>query len=168
MLKSILTTVLAVLIFSSTLITSQGKYGLIGKLYTQEEAEKLYGPAFSSVEFDAVELISILDKCENYMMFTIKNNEVIITDDYRKILTNHRYQLASLNGLLNANDAGIIDDEEPLNVFSKERVKELIETTGSKKIYFEIRENVMTMKTESDDPSTPIILELSAICPPFC
>ncbi len=169
MLKPTLAKAILLFTLSFVIIFSAGKYGLIGKIYTEEEGEKLYGPAFETIEYDAVELISILDKCENYMMFTIKNGEVVITDDYRKILSNHKYQIASIHGLIDINDVGIIDDDEILNVFSKERVIELIESTGSKTVYFENRENVMTIRSGDDNIGEQVaVLEMASLCPPWC
>ncbi len=168
MLKSALAKVILLSILSFVVIFSAGKYGLIGKIYTQEDGDKLYGPALNSIEFDVAELIPILHKCENYMMFTIKNDEVVITDDYRRVLTNHRYQLASIHGLIDVNNAGIIDDDEVLNVFSKERVLALIETTGSKHLYFENRANVMTIKSGNEKFGEKVaMLEMGLSHPPF-
>ena len=141
---------------------AQGKYGEIGKLYTNDEADKLYGPVIESIEIPTADLVSMLDKCENYMMFTIKNHELIIANDYREVLTRHKIQLTSSELTQTTDNNDIIDDNEILNVYSKSKILELIERGGEQNTAFEKRNKVYTMK------GGPIILEMSRPCPPWC
>ena len=156
--------ILTLILFSVGNYTyAQGKYGEIGKLYTYEEGLKLYGPAIESVEIATADLVSMLDKCENYMMFTIKNHELIITNDYRQVLTRHKIQLTSNKPTQKTGNNDIIDDDEVLNVFSKSAILKMVESTGSKTISFDKREKVYTIGI-----GDIILFEMSIPCPPFC
>lgn len=132
------------LLVSASFVGAKGKYGVIGKVYTAERALELYGPVQKSIEMDKSDLIAMLDQCENYMMFKIKNNEVVIADDNRNVLTSNKiYLTSSILTVVSRNDA--ISENEKLNMVSKSKVMEIINSDDSKSVKFEIRDVVQTI-----------------------
>ena len=95
---------------------------------------------------DKQDLIAMLDQCDNYMMFKIKNNEVVITDDNRNVLTSNKiYLTSSILTVVSKNDA--ISQDEKLNLVSKDRVLEIIKSDNSRSVKFEIRNVVQTISS---------------------
>ena len=135
-----------VLFVSATLVSAKGKYGVIGKVYSTDKALELYGAVSKSIEMDKQDLIAMLDQCDNYMMFKIKNNEVVITDDNRNVLTSNKiYLTSSILTVVSKNDA--ISQDEKLNLVSKDRVLEIIKSDNSRSVKFEIRNVVQTISS---------------------
>jgi len=130
---------------STTLVSAKGKYGVVGKIYDSNRANELYGAVLNSVEFKTADLVAMLDHCDNYMMFKIKNNEVVVTDDNRNVLTNNKiYLTSSILNYVSKNDA--ITENEGLNLVSKSRILELIDGYNLSTIKFEKREKVQTIR----------------------
>lgn len=145
-MKNLVTIFILVLLVSTSFVNGKGKYGVIGKVYTSERAMELYGPVIKSIEMDKSDLIAMLDQCEDYMMFKVKNDEVVITDDNRNVLTSNKIFLTtSIVNYISKND--VITDEEPLNMFSKSKVIEIINKGNSDIVYFEKRGKVETIRT---------------------
>ncbi|MBU2491735.1 MAG: hypothetical protein KJ571_03850 [Bacteroidetes bacterium] len=134
------------LLVSASFVGAKGKYGVIGKVYTAERALELYGPVQKSIEMDKSDLIAMLDQCENYMMFKIKNNEVVIADDNRNVLTSNKiYLTSSILTVVSRNDA--ISENEKLNLVSKNKVMDIINSENSDRVKFEIRETIQTISS---------------------
>ena len=147
-MKNLTTLFVLVLLLSASLISAKGKYGVIGKTYSVDRALELYGPVQKSIEMDKGDLTAMLDQCENYMMFKVKNNEVVITDDNRNVLTSNKiYLTSSILTVVSRNDA--ISESEKLNLVSKSKVMEIINSDNSKSVKFEIREFVQTISSNS-------------------
>lgn len=119
----------------------------IGKLFTKEEANILYGKTLESVVINSQDLDRLLEKTDNYVMFKLSNNELIVLDDHRNVLS-------PLNKYL--------PEDEGVYVFSKSRVKELLELVKTEKVSIENRPETLTIT------SGFYTLEMSAWCPPFC
>lgn len=144
-MKNLTKLFVVVLLLSASLISAKGKYGVIGKIYDADRANELYGAVISSVEFKTTDLVAMLDHVDNYMMFKIKNNEVVVTDDNRNVLTNNRiYLTSSILNYVSKNDA--ITSTEGLNLVSKSRILELMDGYNASTIKFEKREKVQTIR----------------------
>lgn len=137
---------IVVLLLSASLVTAKGKYGVIGKTYSVDRALEQYGPVLKSVEMNKSDLIAMLDQCEYYMMYKVKNDEIIIADDNRNVLTSNKiYLTTSIMTVVSKNDA--ISDEEPLNLVSKSKVLEIINSDNSDAVKFEVRDLVETISS---------------------
>jgi len=158
--KAIITFFTIVLIIGSSVVSAQGKFGVVGKLFTQQEAKVLFGKVIGSMEISANELKNALSNAKDYVLFTIKNNRVIIRDERKR-------SLSSENELLNDNDQ--------LYIFSKSQVEQLLSNAKPRKtnslsvaastvpiVTVEIRASVLTLTAGETT------LELSMACPPMC
>jgi hypothetical protein len=59
---------------------------MAGKIFTKEEADKLFGPVIKSVNIDIIIFNSLLDKTIERIMFAILNGELYILGDTRDVL----------------------------------------------------------------------------------
>ena len=157
-MKNLTTLFVLVLLLSASLISAKGKYGVIGKTYSVDRALELYGPVQKSIEMNKGDLTAMLDQCENYMMYKIKNNEIVIADDNRNVLTSNKiYLTSSILTVVSRNDA--ISEDEPLNLVSKSKVLEIINSDNSESVKFEVRDVVQTIS------SAVLILDLVVLGP---
>jgi hypothetical protein len=137
--------VLALFILLSGLNFSQQ---VIGKIYSNQEADNLYGPVLSSVSINSFTLSGLLSNSTNYIMFRIANGSAFIVD-------NNRYPLYSGNFPVNPNDV--------FRVFSISLVYKLLQDGNSPLTYIESRNNGIVSITNG-----PYTLEYGNTCPPFC
>lgn len=119
----------------------------VGKLYSKNEANSIYGPVISSVKINTADLSNMLLKTSNYIMFSIKNGSPVILDNKRSLLYPNNLAISA---------------DEVFHVFSVSIVKELITNGGSTETYIEIRKNVLTITNGQ------YTLEMSGWCPPQC
>jgi ribosomal protein L27 len=152
-------------ITSATINSGQfGKLGLIGKIFDRHEADVLFGEVKNSVSISVDDLNAALDKGKDYILFTIKDNQVVIRNETRQHLSNERVKLGK---------------DETLYIFSKSMVKNLLKekkvnkginssmqtgtvATNDDAVTVEVRDGVITL-TYND-----ITLEHALPCPPFC
>ena len=143
---------------SSTLAKSTGtnaKLGVIGKIFTNEDAKTLFGKVLTSCTISANELNSALSKGGDYILMTIKNNQVVIRNEKKQHLSSEQVPLKK---------------DETLYIYSKSMIQELLNAKtsslslakGSDVVTAEFREGVFTL-TYGD-----ATLEMSALCPPVC
>jgi len=158
-----LTIVTLILIFFSSVSNAQGKLGVVGKQFSKKEANILFGKVIGSIDVDAKVLQAALDKANDYVLFTIKHNQVIIRNEKRQPLSNENENLGN---------------NEIMYVFSKSEVEKLLQSATPKAgvtslssvtstasvsvVTFEVRASVLTLSTNTET------LELSVGCPPFC
>lgn len=135
-----------VLLLSASLISAKGKYGVIGKVYTTDRATELYGAVQKSIKMDKQDLLAMLDECENYVFFKIKNDEVIIADENRNVLTSNKIYLTS-SILTHVTKNDVISEDEPLNLVSKSRILEIINSDNTDSVKFEVRNLVQTLSS---------------------
>ncbi len=126
---------------------AQGKFGIVGKLYTQSEAKILFGNVISSVEMDKEELKKALMSVKSYAYLTIKSNKALIANDNRTILN-------SISEFVN--------EKEVMFLVSKEVLNEFLNKTASRVVLFERRATVLSLS------SGDIVLEGVLPCPPYC
>lgn len=118
-----------------------------GKLFSKNEADKLYGEVLESYSFNKTELLKIITKTDSTVMFNFLNGSPVILGDQRKLL----YP-----------DTLVVSDEEKFYLYSKSIVEKLISLYEYNEIYMEQREYSITLTNGSTT------LEESIICPPFC
>ncbi len=151
------------ILFVTNLSAQDGKLGIVGKLFSKGEADKLFGKVIGSVAISVADLEEALAKGKDYILITIKDNQVVIRDEERKFLSKERV---------------IMDKKEPLYIYSKHMIQNLLRVpkkqTNSSKISgaamsatidavtVEVRAEVISL-TYND-----VTLEQSVPCPPFC
>jgi hypothetical protein len=178
MFKHNIQIVFAILLISLTTNYAQGKFGDIGKFLKSSDANILFGKPVASIPISTEELTEAIRNAKDYILFSIKNNKVTITNERRKTLTR------------NSRDAG---ERDVMFFFSKSIISSLVNYAGNSQIYIEQRPgniNTITIKpsirtsilTESNTgvtkngniastaatAETEITLEMANICPPIC
>lgn len=140
-----LKTSLALFLLLSGLTFSQQ---VVGKIYSKQEADNLYGPVLSSVQIKSTTLTGLLSNSTNYIMFRIINGSAYIVDNNR---------LPIYPGKFNVNTDDIY------RLFSISLVAKILQDGNSPITYIESRgKNILTI---TNGLST---LEFSNTCPPFC
>lgn len=133
-----------------------GKLGLVGKIFSKNEADILFGKVKTSLTISVDELNAAIDKGKDYILLTVKDNQIVIRDEKKAYLSNERVNLGQ---------------DEPLYIYSKSMIKKLLIAKKSSlslakstaaSVSVELRPGVLTL-SYSD-----ATLEMSADCPPFC
>ena len=146
------------LIFSSLLallFLSCSPSSKIGKIFTTEDANNLFGNVIYSVKIDADLLINLLNKTEKNIMFGLINKNLIILGDNRKLIYPEKAQYK---------------ESDVFTVYSTDVVKELLSDTILRKQYdnehetvqVEQRREVLSVSTDTQT------LETGSKCPPSC
>ncbi|MBI1937537.1 MAG: hypothetical protein HYS25_05380 [Ignavibacteriales bacterium] len=138
--------IVLIALISTAGISAQSKNLTIGKIFTNQQANELYGPVLTSVQISKEELGAAVAKAKKYVLFAIKDGKAFIMDE-RKV---------SLTG-----DLSFLAYHEKANAFSKSVVERFL-SSSSNTITFEQRETVFTV---SSSESTT---ESSLPCPPMC
>ena len=158
-LKALITVFTIILMIGSSAVSAQGegKLGVVGKFFTSQEADVLFGKVISSISIKANDLRKTLAKANHYVLFAIKNNRVIIQDENRNRLSDENEQL---------------DKNETMYIFSKSQVLKLL---NSANIFVEIRPEVLTLTATNTSrgnsvqaSADDITLEYALPCPPIC
>ncbi len=139
--------VVIILLAFVSITAAQGKYGTVGKIFDKQEADVLFGKVIGSLEINTGQLRAAVAKAKDYVLFTIKNNRVIIRDEKRQPLSDENE---------------FITNDETMYVYSKDKVAELLATATGPKVAVERRANVITISSDS------ATLEFSTVCPPAC
>ncbi len=119
----------------------------VGKIYSREEANNLFGNVIDSTSISLCDLISAINQTQNYVMFQIINGELIILGDGRKVL----YPVGK-----------IVDPKEVFALFSKSKVIELLCLSSGNTVAVEKRQNHLTVTFGLNT------LEFGEPCPPIC
>ena len=119
----------------------------VGKIYTKDEADKLYGSVQQSKGISSSELTSLLSRSKNYLMFKIINGQLVILGDYRVVLYPDGYK---------------VDDEEVFVVYSTGKIKELLDAGKATTTTIEQRKDVISINNGGQT------MEIGNWCPPFC
>ena len=134
---------LFIIIISSSIVFAQ----TIGKIYTKDEADKLYGNVIESVQLSVSEINSLLNQSQDKIMFSILKKQLVILGDNRKVLS------ATTQN---------ISPSDVFAVYSKSKLLELLNYADAKYVYFEKRVNRPTITYGMHT------LEEMMICPPIC
>lgn len=156
------------LILFTSISTAQGKLGVVGKLFDKNEANVLFGKVIGSLTISAAELNVALDKGNDYILITVKDNQVVIRNEKREYLSNERVNLG---------------EDEKMYIFSKSMIKDLLKTQKPVKhgrsavgtntmsaaasaaadlVTVEVRASVLSLSTDT------AVLEQAFPCPPTC
>jgi hypothetical protein len=119
----------------------------IGKIYTKDEADKLYGNVIESVQISVSELNSLLNQSQDKIMFSILNNQLVLLGD-------NRVMLSTTSQNINSSDI--------FSVCSKSKLLELLNYRDAINVYFEKR---ISRPTITYGMHT---LEDMTVCPPLC
>ncbi|MBU1095030.1 MAG: hypothetical protein CVV23_11965 [Ignavibacteriae bacterium HGW-Ignavibacteriae-2] len=135
---------LFVFFFSSISLFSQEE---IGKIFTNIEADSLYGSVIDSYIMNTDSLIMLLNETHQKAMFSLKDNNFLIAGDSRKIIFPAEAKISA---------------EMEMRVLSKIKVLELIAKGRKDQVVFENRKAVFSVSNGE------FTLELSWPCPPYC
>ena len=166
-MKKGICSVLILLLFASTvLVNAQGKLGLVGKIFNKKEANVLFGKVIGSVQIKVSDLNQAIAQANDYIFFTVKNGQAVVTNEKRKPLTQDSF-------------SAVLKADEPMILFSKSVLQDFLQKTGlsgtqpnvssagvttasAGVITVEVRAGVTTF-TSGD-----YTLEMAMMCPPIC
>ena len=152
----------------ASISNAQGKLGVVGKMFDRNEANVLYGKVIGSLSISVADLEAALEKGKDYILITVKNNQVVIRNEKRDFLSRERVDMPN---------------DEKMYIFSKSMIQNLLKTqkpikhgkstvgtnalsttatTASDLVAVEVRASVMTL-SYSD-----ATLEMALPCPPIC
>jgi hypothetical protein len=158
-MKNLITLFLFAFIFFnvSLSVSAQLETEPIGVILNSSEANQLFGPPIKSFSINK-KFVSLLSQIiDNYIMFSIMEDKIVILDRHRKVLFPLNYK---------------IKDSDVFNVFSLSKVVELMNLYNSTKIDVQIRaNNILTVFI--GNPSSMMlddghVLEFATYCPHFC
>jgi hypothetical protein len=138
-------TILLIIILFFNLSFSQT---LIGKIYTKDEANRIYGSILSSPQISTSILASLTNNTTNYIMFRIINGNLIILGDQRRPLFP---------------ESVIVSPQDEMKVFSVSLVRKIIADGNNLNTFIEVRNNNILTVTNGI-----YTLEFSLQCPPNC
>lgn len=157
------------ILFYSSSLNAQGKYGIIGKSFNKGEANILFGKVMGSIQVAKADIEKAIEKAGDYVLFAIKNSKVYVLDEKKFSLTEKGFSLGK---------------EEVGYLVSTEVVKGLLNRTNGKYLTFELRYNSPKVRDpKSGQYSTSAILagdiiftitgdsetiEMVWPCPPMC
>ena len=118
-----------------------------GKIFSKNEADKLFGVVYKSQNIKKDVLISALQNTSKVVMFKLENNFLTILGDEREVLFS---------------SGSFTDKNQVFRLFSKNKVEELLRLGNDDNCFVEDRERVLTV-TNGD-----YTLEVSVPCPPTC
>ena len=121
---------------------------VVGKIYTRQEADNLYGPVLSSVPVSSSVIAGCLKSSVNYVMFKPDKGTVYIANNSRQALSPAGYTVSS---------------EDVFRVFSISLVAKLLQDGGSAITYIETRKDGVISINNG-----VYILEYGITCPPYC
>ena len=119
----------------------------VGKIFTKQQADQIYGKVTKSVEISTENLKKLLNYTQDKVMFRIENNKIIILGDERA-------------SLLSEDKA--VDSDKIFFMFSKSQVLEMLNMGKAGTTTAQMRNNVFTL--ENGDT----VLEIAYPCPPYC
>lgn len=162
--------VVSFLFLSFISIFAQGRMGEVGKLFTKDEANKLFGNPKTTLEISPKVLKAALLKANDYILFTVKNGKLILTNEKKLSLTDDnakvgRYEqsyIFSKSKILEFLNAAFGNSSLQSTNNVKEKAIDLLSTSATSPIYVELRESTLTL-TAAD-----ATLEFSTLCPPVC
>ena len=138
-------TILISIFFVCSISYSQN---IVGKIYTNADANSVYGPVITSVAIPSIQLNNLTFQTTNYLMFRILNGNLTILGYKRKVL----YPL-------NAE----IDVQDVFRFLSISLIQKIIKDGNSPITNIEIRNNGILTITNG-----VYTLENTVECPPFC
>lgn len=137
------------------LFLSCGPTSQMGKIYTPEEANKLFGNVIYSVDINSNTLSELLKKTDKSIMFGLIDRQLIILDNNRNIIFPEKAEFK---------------ETDVFTVYSTQVVMDLLsgkalnkQTDGeADSVSIEQRREVLSVSTDTNT------LENGTKCPPFC
>lgn len=120
-----------------------------GKIYSKEEADKLFGPVLHSITMSASQFESLLSQSGDRMLFKFDGSDLYVLNSKRNVMFTTGLQRA-------------FSVSEQMKVYSALVVKELLSKGQSPTVTIEKRESVMSV---TDGAYT---MENASACPPYC
>jgi hypothetical protein len=121
---------------------------IVGKIYTNAEANTLFGPVITSVPISSIQLTNLTSQTTNYLMFRVLNGKLTILGDKRLVL----YPMSATVNL-----------QDIFRYLSISLIRNIIKDGNSPTTYIEIRNNEILTITNG-----VYTLENTVECPPFC
>lgn len=148
-LLSVLTIIFIIGLFTTNYAQTEN---VIGKLYTQAEANSVYGAVRSSLTINTDILKHILSRTPDKVMFNIVNGNLMILNGNRSVLFSNDVAQKAVN-------ADVI-----FHIFSTSLVAKLLELGGNNPTTtIELRDNNTLTVTNGTET-----LEGAYACPPYC
>ena len=137
--------ILISIIFICSISYSQN---IVGKIYSNTEANTLYGPVLSTVPISSIQITKLTFQTTNYLMFRILNGNLTILGDKRI-------------GLYPA--TATISAKDVFRYLSISLIQKIIKDGNSPSTFIETRNNGVLTITNG-----VYTLENAVMCPPFC
>jgi len=126
---------------------SQSFSQTFGKIFTNEEADNMFGKVLQSRPIPTQLVWELLNRTNNYIMFRIENNKVIVLDNKRNVLFP---------------EGVLINSQDVFTVYDVQVLTELLTLGNSTEVKVEQRSEVLSIT------SGGFTMEVGAFCPPFC
>ena len=126
---------------------SQSFSQTFGKIFTNEEADNMFGKVLQSRPIPTQLVWELLNRTNNYIMFRIENNKVIVLDNKRNVL----YP-----------EGIIVNSQDVFTVYDVQVLAELLNLGNSSEVNVEKRSEVLSIT------SGGFTMEVGAFCPPIC
>ncbi len=121
---------------------------IVGKIYSNTEADTIYGSVLTSVPISSVQLNNLTFQTTNYLMFRILNGNLTILGDKRIVL----YPIGS-----------DISAQDVFRYFSISLIQKIIKDGNNSMTYIELRnKNLITITNGL------YTMEVGVECPPYC
>ena len=132
-------------IFASGIVASAQS---IGKIFSKADADSAFGKVFYSQTIGKAKLDSLISDSTNVLMFRVTETELIILNKDRiTVYPDNRK----------------VDKSEPYFAYTKDKIKELINSNkDNAEVLVEARGSTTTLTYGN------LTVEQSALCPPFC
>ena len=121
---------------------------IVGKIYTNAEANSLFGPVITSVPISSIQLTNLTFQTTNYLMFRVLNGNLTILGDKRIVLY-------PVNATISPKDV--------FRLLSISLIQKLIKDGNSPMTNIEERNNGILTITNG-----VYTLDYTVLCPPFC
>lgn len=142
LLKSVPVTFFLILLFNISLSAQ-----ISGQIFSNQEADNLFGPVITSIPIPRNAFQSFLTKTNNYIMFKVVDYKAIVLDDKRNVIS----------------PAGInINPTDIFTVYKVSVVYDLLSRGNDNIVYIQQRTNVLSVSTGS------FTMEVGSLCPPYC
>ncbi|MGE5435590.1 MAG: hypothetical protein ACM3O3_00055 [Syntrophothermus sp.] len=123
-------------------------YGQVGKIFSKEQADQLYGPVRYSFKFNNTKMFDFAKWSKKYLMFKIKDNKLTVANDERFVIYPEGTNQKSTDSFL---------------YYSVSMIDKLIVEGQDSTTSIELRDNGIISITNGS-----YTLETATLCPPVC
>lgn len=134
-------------IFVSLVIIPASLAQTYGQLFTKQEADKKFGPVLQSITLPKPTVQNFLSKTNNYIMFRVENNNVVVLDNMRRVLFP---------------EGQVINSTDTFSMYSVSVVQELLSRSNENVVFIEQRSEVLSVTYGGST------MEVAVHCPPIC